>query len=431
VHTKLSHDFRGNLCVSSRHLAVDYKSILDWKIPDQVPIMKVEESRTFFNAFSEPTLSTTPNGSQTAYRYNSAKMVESVSWRSKSSGEWTPYLRSAKYASDHQIEEVKYGNEIRIQFSYHYLTRKLARQVTLRAASKSTEVLQNCSFVYDCTGRMTYTTNEAEERVYYSNTIIDPCMEYTYDSLGQLIRTEGREQFNGQVLTAHDKMQQLRKGIVPGCPTQMTRYIEKYSYDIAGNMEMMEHEGADKALVQKWTRKFSHEAPSCLRSEDMSNRLTSTNLGPASEAFKYDNDAGLMGCMTTMPNFSSLSWDFENKLRSSSQQKNSKGIPETTWNVYDYTGSRVRKVTERARLADQDATILKETVYMAGYDVFTDYSGTGSANSIRRTVAIEASGLNVALIETTDNEGSLPLVRYQTGRGLETDDAMNIISYEE
>lgn len=52
--------------------------------------------------------------------------------------------------------------------------------------------------------------------------------------------------------------------------------------------------------------------------------------------------------MTSIPHLPLMHWDFDEQLRASSQQVRADGgTPETTYYLYDASGQRVRKVTDR------------------------------------------------------------------------------------
>ena len=110
-------------------------------------------------------------------------------------------------------------------------------------------------------------------------------------------------------------------------------------------------------------------------------------------------------------------------------------VPETTYYVYDGSGQRVRKVTER-----QNGTRKNERLYLGGFEIYRDYDGSGVSIALeRQTLHIMDDKQRVALVETRTqgNDGSSPqLIRYQFGNhlgsaSLELDEAGQVISYEE
>ena len=53
------------------------------------------------------------------------------------------------------------------------------------------------------------------------------------------------------------------------------------------------------------------------------------------------------GSMTSMPHLSVMEWNFKDQLQITQQQIVNPGLGERTYYVYDVTGQRVRKVTDR------------------------------------------------------------------------------------
>lgn len=75
-----------------------------------------------------------------------------------------------------------------------------------------------------------------------------------------------------------------------------------------------------------------------------SNKLTSTTVAGVTELYGHAGAEELAGSMTSTSHLSSTKWD---QLAATAAQAMAGGTPETTCYVYDGTGRRVRKVTER------------------------------------------------------------------------------------
>jgi RHS repeat-associated protein len=139
-----------------------------------------------------------------------------------------------------------------------------------------------------------------------------------------------------------------------------------------------------------------------------------------------------------MPHLSMMQWDAMNQLSAVSRQVVNNNplpmtLPETTYYVYDGSGQRVRKVTER-----QNSTRKNERIYLGGFEIYRDYDGTDGAIVLEReTLHIMDDQQRVALVETrTDTPTPVQLIRYQFGNhlgsaSLELDEAGQVIAYEE
>ena len=133
----------------------------------------------------------------------------------------------------------------------------------------------------------------------------------------------------------------------PNSPEALQRYTEAYAYDSAGNMLSMMHIGG---AVERWTRRYQHA--------DDSNRLLATSVpGDAADEFSDPYTYSVHGNMTRMPHLPVMQWDRMDRLQATSPQVvNNDGTPETTYYVYDASGQRVRKVTERQAAPGGKAT---------------------------------------------------------------------------
>jgi RHS repeat-associated protein len=112
---------------------------------------------------------------------------------------------------------------------------------------------------------------------------------------------------------------------------------------------------------------------------------------------------------------------------------------ERTYYMYDATGQRVRKTTER-----QNGTVKNERIYLGGFEIYREYNGSGTSITLeRQTLHVMDDKRRVTLVETKtiDNgapPNSLPssVTRYQYDNHLgsaclELDEAAAVISYEE
>jgi RHS repeat-associated protein len=154
------------------------------------------------------------------------------------------------------------------------------------------------------------------------------------------------------------------------------------------------------------------------------------------ETYSHDDH----GNVTSMPHLPRMLWDFKDQLRVVSRQIVGASPPpgiaaETTYYVYDSTGQRARKVTER-----QNGTRRSEQLYLGGLDVYREYDGAGTAITLARDSLHVAEGKRqIALVETEVNATAAvtgALHRYQMSNHLESvclelDEEGSLITYEE
>src|SRR4030095_1901781 len=92
---------------------------------------------------------------------------------------------------------------------------------------------------------------------------------------------------------------------------------------------------------------------------------------------------------------------------------------ERTYYVYDSTGQRVRKVTER-----QNGSVKDERIYLGGLEYYRAYTGSGALDLERETLHVMDGQQRIALVETKTRENGVaiaapqPVVRYQLGNHL-------------
>jgi YD repeat-containing protein len=262
------------------------------------------------------------------------------------------YIADITYSADGKITSIKYGNGSCTKHTFDPATRYLKTSETRRI--RGGVVLQDISYTYDCMGRLTHTSDRARQKIYFRNACIPAEQDFAYDPLGQLVISKGREQVDvtnggGRGLTPYCASGR-KQGPIPGDGSQLCRYTETYEYDNEGNTQAINHAGSGGA--SGWSRKYYYEEASCLdlADETKNNRLSRTTLRSLTEHYGYDDDAGKHGCMTSMPGYSSLIWDHNDRLRASATQAVKEGIPEITWYVYDYSGAECARLPSPPRV---------------------------------------------------------------------------------
>lgn len=279
-------------------------------------------------------------------------------------------------------------------------------------------------------------------------------MDYTFDPIYRLISASGREHL-GQTKgrpdapTAPSAFNELQTRLLaPGDGNAMGRYVEQYSYDEVGNFISMQHSGSSPQSPG-WTQRYNYQEVSALEPSKVSNRISSTTVGAASQQFAYDEH----GNMTKMPQLSLMQWDYKDQLQATAMQNVNSGTPESTFYVYDDSGRRVRKVTERAAEPGQSPTRMTERIYIGDlFETYREYAAPPSTTVVSTApptspaVVLERTSLHiiddkdpVCMVETRvvgTDPAPAQLIRYSHGNhlgsvSLELSDSAQIISYEE
>jgi hypothetical protein len=355
------------------------------------------------------------------------------------------------YNAKGQRTKIELGNGVHSDYVHDELTLRLLNLTTTRpdtfAAAERT--VQDLRYTYDPVGNITHLQDDADlqDVVFFRNQRVEPSADYVFDALYRLVKATGREHLgrsngvlNPPSQTTNDDGP--RVGLAhPNDGTAMGNYVERYQYDLAGNLLSTAHQAASGG----WSRLYSYAEPSLIEPGKMSNRLSATSLpgdaaaGPYSARYSYDEH----GSMKTMPHLPSLAWDFEDRLQATTAQAAGPGVtPETTYFVYDAAGRRVRKVTNRQAGAGAAATRKAERIYLDGIEVYREYQADGTTRTLERESLHVLDGeRRVALIETKTldtadpTDLNVPLARYQHGNVLdsailELDQSGNVISYE-
>jgi RHS repeat-associated protein len=435
-----AYDFKGNLLGSTRQLAAEYAgAVVDWS--SEVPLEHREyTASTSYDALNRPVSTTAPDSSVLLPSYDPASLLDRLDGRIRGAAEVTAFAERIEYNARGQRTLVRYGNGTSSAYAYDPLTFRLARLVTQRGSRR----LQDLRYTYDAVGNPTQVSDRAQQQSFFRNQVVRPSSRYAYDALYRLLEATGREHL-GQ--SGAGLPQPVPPGATdapgtglpqPGDGAAMARYTERYTYDEAGNLLLVRHRSADRAYGG-WTRAYHYEEPSLLEPDRAGNRLT--GAGPARDPappqrFGYDEQ----GDMTSMPEIPLLQWDYADRLHATARHSPDGGSnpQETTYYVYDATGQRARKVTQRVAVTGPAAR-KSERIYVGAFEVFREYNPDGAAYLERETLHVFDDKQRLALIENRTigtDQGPGELIRYQLANHLdssvlELDQAGQMISYEE
>lgn len=466
VVTNNGYDFKNNLLGSARQLLKDYQDQTDWSVLESLfavvlpatldlttisaTLLPLLESDTFttnitYDALNRPVTLTSPDGSVTVPTYNERRLLQalSVTLAGSSPTTPTPSVTEIEYNPKGQRKSIAYGNGASTTYEYDLQTFRLLHLYTARAAASypgddpnppnPPRGVQNLRYTYDPVGNITRMEDNAQQTVYFSNQVVTPSNDYTYDPIYRLTAALGREHIGqvSQPQTTRDDSSRMNQPIPnPNDGPAMRNYKETYLYDPVGNFEKLVH----SATNGNWTRSYAYDEPNPIPTN---NHLTSTTVGGITDKYGIP-DAD--GNMEQMPHLSAMAWDFKDQLQMTQQQVVNDGPAPKTYYVYDASGQRVRKVNENAK-----GTKANERIYLGGYEVYREYGAATSATATqpttleRQTIHVMDDKQRIALVETlTQGSDGSPkqLIRCQFGNhlgsaSLELDEKGNVISYEE
>lgn len=460
-------DFKGNLLRSSRQLATSYRQHVNWSalatLHDVEQIMTaasplLEEhiyaTSTIYDALNRPIQLTTPDNSAIHPVFNEANLLEQVHVNLRKAATATAFVTNIDYDAKGQRTLIEYANGVRTVYSYDEETYRLTRLLTTRNVANGISTLQDLNYTYDPVGNITDIRDDAQQTIFFNNAVVSPSTHYVYDPLYRLLNADGREhrgqtannrpQDRPELKPHYDFNDSTRINLAhPNDGQAMRAYTEEYQYDAVGNILAMIH----TADAGNWTRHYDYAVDS--------NRLRTTNFPADGDDRKVDVKTlptryiyDAHGNMTQMPHLPLMQWDYRDQLQASSKQiRNDGGTPEITYYVYDASGQRVRKVTERQTDAGKTPTRSKERIYLGGFEIYREFSGDNTTVTLEReTLHIMDNKRRIALVETKTVEvqngigGAIdnptPLIRYQLDNhlgsaSLELDKDGQILSYEE
>ncbi|MCK6512348.1 hypothetical protein L6R29_20650 [Myxococcota bacterium] len=158
---------------------------------------------------------------------------------------------------------------------------------------------------------------------------------------------------------------------------------------------------------------------------------------------RYEHEAH--GNLTLMPHLPTMNWDALDRLHATSRQVVTNGTPETTYYVYDGSGQRMRKVTERQANTGATPTRKNERLYLGDREVYRSFQSDGvTVEMERESLSAMEEQQRIALIDTkTVDAGTavaspLSVWRLQLGDHLGSaslevteDVAAGVLTYEE
>jgi RHS repeat-associated protein len=451
VVTSDRYDFKGNLLHSARQFAQDYTNMPDWS---RDPAIENESfsGHTIYDALNRAVTVTCPDRSVHRPKYNEANLLEKIDIALRGAHRdgqrvWTSFVSNIDYNAKRQRTRIDYVNGAATTYDYDEKTFRLLHLRTVRSPRHSgfasqifgdAAIIQDLHYTYDPAGNITQIADASLRTVFHDNQKVDPVCRYTYDPLYRLIEATGRENVAQSAFQFAPPEGNYRDyPYVGGAQLRdlqaLRNFAERYEYDPVGNFLRLIH----RAECGNWSHHYTYNEKSLIEPARKSNRLSRTHLkaegNPVLEPYLYDAHGNII----QMPHLPLMQWDFMDRLASVSPQSMNCGKRETTFYVYDATGQRVRKITER-----QNGTRKNERVYLGGVEIYREYGSSGAPALERETLHVMLEKQRIALVETqTSARGAAisspsPVQRYQLcshvrSEILELDEGGSLISYEE
>ncbi|RMO96696.1 MULTISPECIES: RHS repeat domain-containing protein [Pseudomonas syringae group] len=307
------------------------------------------QTRWAFNAQGEALVQTDAKGNTQLSAYNVAGQSNSTDLTLNGSTHSQTLVSAIHYNAFNQVEQETAGNGVASLYSYD---QQDGRLTGLSATSADGTLLQQLDYSYDPVGNILLVTDASQPDRYCDNQLIEPISRYRYDTLYQLIEATGREVRNG---ASHGPALPGLQPVSTLNPCQVSNYKQRYSYDAAGNLLQMRHEGA-----HNFTR-IMHVAPD-------SNRSLPDDDGDVDFATRFDANGNLLQLVRGQ----AMGWDVRNQLQHITTVQRRDGPNDDERYVYDGQGLRCRKISTAQA---SGRTLTDEVRYLPGLEIRTTADG--------------------------------------------------------
>ncbi|WP_338524031.1 RHS repeat-associated core domain-containing protein [Pseudomonas batumici] len=319
----------------------------DWPATDRESeaLLQAEVSTTHwrYDALGEWHTQTDAAGHRRRLAFNRAGQLARRWLKPKDQPE-TLLQQDLVYSAAGQVEAETAGNGVRITRVFDPATQRLNHLSARRP--RDNVVLQDLRYSYDPVGNVLRIEDASQTTRYFRNQRIDPVNTYAYDSLYQLIEATGRESAQaGQAGATLPALLPLDDA------SQVVNYRRHYSYDAAGNLLGVQHQGA---------RGYR---------QDMQVALASNHALPSQTGLtEQDVDGGFdgNGNLRQLDAGQPLQWGRRNQLKRVVQINRSDAAHDDECYAYDGGGRRVRKVRTATSGSQQH---LSQTLYLPGLEL--------------------------------------------------------------
>ncbi|WP_374017571.1 RHS repeat-associated core domain-containing protein [Paenibacillus thiaminolyticus] len=322
-----------------------------------------------------------------------------------------------EYNAAGQMQVAEAGNGVITEYTYEESTQRLIRKKDCRGLSSGEgEVLQDYRYEYDPVGNILSICNEAEPVRYFRNQAVAPKRQYAYDALYQLVSSSGRE---SDALRQQPSLPPLITPI-PLDDSQYVNYAEKYSYDRAGNLIKLSHNGASQYTTNVYVDKRSNRGI-WRQGEDIPDVAAS-----------FDRAGNQRALFPGRP----LEWDTRNQL--SRVHMVVREGEDNDWEDYLYDSSGMR-IVKRSTRKTQTTTQTDMTIYLPGLELRIRQTGNRITEALQVvTVDVGAGQVRVLHWEEGTDPGGIANDHYRYSLHdhlgsslLEVDRQGQIISKEE
>ncbi|KWT11574.1 sugar-binding protein [Pseudomonas syringae pv. avii] len=342
----LDHGLSGRALSEKRYFLQSPDSP-DWPLaePDRDALLEPVGLQTLwaFNAQGEAQVQTDANGNVQHFSHGTAGQLRAVELTLANTEQPQTLVSAIHYDAFNQVERETAGNGVVSRYLYDQQDGRLTE---LSALSADGSVLQKLNYHYDPVGNVLLINDASQPDRYCCNQRIEPINRYCYDTLYQLIEATGCEVRNG---ASHGPALPGLQSLPTDDPCQVSNYTQRYSYDAAGNLLQMRHEGA-------------HDFTRNMHVDPDSNRSLPDAEGEVDFATSFDANGNLLQLVRGQ----TMSWDVRNQLRQITTVQREDGPNDEERYVYDGQGQRCRKINTAQA---SGRMLINEVRYLPGLEV--------------------------------------------------------------
>lgn len=283
-------------------------------------------TRAHYNAVGEPVRQTDAKGNVQTFLQTCAAELKEVRLTLAGQTEEKTLVNEIQYNAFGQVERQRAGNGVISCATFRPEDGKLEH---LKANVPGQPALQDLTYNYDAAGNITCLTDSANPVHYHRNQRIDPTYCYRYDSLYRLIEASGRQLRNAP---AGPQLPAFQSDPDPG---QLENYTRVYTYDKAGNLEVMQHQ-ADSG------NRTERTAIARFNNRNLPQKANGELPDENEIAAGYD----VNGNRTSLQPGQGLLWDLGNRLRQVDQVVRENEPDDIEFYLYDGSGQRLRKIRQ-------------------------------------------------------------------------------------
>lgn len=342
----------------TRRFCRSYTGSPDWDHIDPSLLGKEKFTQSYrYDALGRITEETDSDDNRITPRYHISGKLSAISLLCADQTTPMETVNAITYTAKGGCEQLQTANGVTTRYRYDPKNSSLC-EITSR---KSGNLLQSLRYTYDPAGNILTQSDDALERVYHGNAEISPLSVYTYDALYQLTRATGRRKKGGMekdVPHPNDKM-------------ALESYIERYSYDNAGNRTSIRHQSPSE----------NHTIDIILSTR--SNHAVRADIrGHAAviQPEEVDKFFDANGNQTDIGKQHPLRWDEQNQLQNAVLITRESGKNDTEYYHYDAEGKRVRKVLQTYGENGQSVT-LREVLYLGNLEIRRTLKGNDPATT--------------------------------------------------